>query len=252
MAQFVLKFYQDDQRKNYRIIDNNGETWFSLEDVCNKLSVNISDAHKWLKSDEIANVPLTPPSGIIIAVSEAGLYRLAFKSDSKEAEDFVTWVTKEVLPSIRKTGGYQSKTPAFIARANKNWDKVDSGYFSVINELSVIVWGRLEREGHILADRSPDGTEIRPDVSVGRFFSMWLEEHHQAHAPNHKTYFHDTGEKVIEARQYPNEMLGLFRAYVDNVWWPEKFENYIKKRDPAALQHLPALLPPKSAQPRRL
>lgn len=39
-------------------------------------------------------------------VSEAGLYRLIFKSRKKEAEAFVSWVTEEVLPQIRKTGCY--------------------------------------------------------------------------------------------------------------------------------------------------
>lgn len=96
-----------------------------------------------------------------------------------------------------------------------------------------------------MADNAPDGKENRPDVSVGLLFSKWLQGVHPEFAKNYKLYPHDTGEKVIEARQYPFEMLPLFRAYVDDVWWPEKFEGYIKKRDPIALEYLPKLLPPK-------
>ena len=39
-------------------------------------------------------------------LTESGVYKLIFKSDKKEAEKFQDWVTDEVLPNIRKTGGY--------------------------------------------------------------------------------------------------------------------------------------------------
>jgi prophage antirepressor-like protein len=40
-------------------------------------------------------------------VSESGLYKLIMRSDKPTAKPFQEWVTREVLPSIRKTGGYQ-------------------------------------------------------------------------------------------------------------------------------------------------
>ena len=43
-------------------------------------------------------------------LTESGVYKLIFKSDKKEAEKFQDWVTDEVLPSIRQTGGYISTT----------------------------------------------------------------------------------------------------------------------------------------------
>lgn len=39
-------------------------------------------------------------------LTESGVYKLIFKSKKKEAEKFQDWVTDEVLPQIRKTGGY--------------------------------------------------------------------------------------------------------------------------------------------------
>jgi hypothetical protein len=41
-----------------------------------------------------------------IFLNEAGLYKLAFKSNKKEAEEFTDWIAEVVLPSIRKTGSY--------------------------------------------------------------------------------------------------------------------------------------------------
>lgn len=43
-------------------------------------------------------------------LTESGVYKLIFKSDKKEAEKFQDWVTDEVLPQIRKTGGYITTT----------------------------------------------------------------------------------------------------------------------------------------------
>jgi hypothetical protein len=96
--------------------------------------------------------------------------------------------------SIRKTGGYGGKVPAFIRRYNDNWDRVDAGYFSGIGELTVRLWGRLEMVGHVMADRAPDGKEIRPDNSVGRLFSDWLKEKHPAKCGSISYYRHKTAE----------------------------------------------------------
>lgn len=41
-------------------------------------------------------------------LTESGVYKLIFKSDKKEAEKFQDWVADEVLPNIRRTGGYIS------------------------------------------------------------------------------------------------------------------------------------------------
>lgn len=45
-------------------------------------------------------------AGVLSLVSESGLYKLVMRSDKKEAKQFQEWVTREVLPSIRKTGTY--------------------------------------------------------------------------------------------------------------------------------------------------
>lgn len=47
-------------------------------------------------------------------LTESGVYKLIFKSHKEEAEKFQDWVTDEVLPSIRKTGGYVNNDELFI------------------------------------------------------------------------------------------------------------------------------------------
>ena len=103
--------------------------------------------------------------------------------------------------------------------------------------------------GHIMADRAPDGKQIRPDNSVGRLFAKWLEENHPEVCGEYKFYSHKTDEWEGDARMYPRALLPLFIEFVDDVWIPEHSERYFNTRDPAALPHLPKLLPsPRAAE----
>lgn len=59
-------------------------------------------------------------------LTEAGVYKLVFKSRKKEAEKFTDWIAEEVLPSIRKTGGYSvQKTPQTYLEALKELVRVE-------------------------------------------------------------------------------------------------------------------------------
>ncbi|MCT8972146.1 BRO-N domain-containing protein [Microbaculum marinisediminis] len=246
--QYALQVFEYENLDEFRIYDVNGEPWFVLIDVCRALDIkNSRDAASRLDDDEKGVTQTAPPEGRknVRIINESGLYSLILRSDKPEAKRFKKWITSEVLPSIRRTGGYQLRpnTPSFIRRYNANWDRVDIGYFSVISELAIRVWGRLEQVGHVMADKAPDGTEIRPDVSVGKLFADWLRDEHPDHAYNFSYYRHWTPEGEFEARQYPNEIWPMFVHYVDTVWIPEHAERYFGARDVAALPHLPKLLP---------
>jgi len=233
------------------VIDRNGEPWFILYEVCRKLGIaNPSDAATRLDDDERDNLGITDAIGRLrptVVINESGLYSLILSSRKPEAKRFKKWVTSEVLPSIRKTGAYGGRIPAFIRRYNENWDRVDAGYFSVISELVIRLWGRLEMIGHVIADRAPNGTQLRPDNSVGRLFSDWLRKTRPEVCDRYSFYRHKTDEWEGDARQYPRSMLPLFIEFVDDVWIPEHSERYFNTRDPAALPYLPKLLPRSAA-----
>lgn len=96
-----------------QLIDD--DPWFVAKDVCDILDIsNSRDAVSRLDDDEKATVGLTDGSQIrnYSIVNEFGLYNLVLSSRKPEAKIFKRWVTHEVIPSIRKTGGYQiSKNP---------------------------------------------------------------------------------------------------------------------------------------------
>lgn len=102
-----------------------GQPWFVAADVCRALSVYLRDAYtvntsaalSKLAHDEKCNVAYAEAKRIglqgiasraygIATVTESGLYKLIMRSDKPEARKFQDWVTREVLPAIRKDGAY--------------------------------------------------------------------------------------------------------------------------------------------------
>ncbi|NMM96317.1 antirepressor [Bifidobacterium sp. DSM 109960] len=92
------------------LTDEAGEPWFVAKDVCSVLELNnVSQALTRLDDDEKSSITLndgTPGSPNKSIVSESGLYALVLASRKPEAHEFKRWVTHEVLPQIRRTGGY--------------------------------------------------------------------------------------------------------------------------------------------------
>lgn len=94
------------------LTDEAGEPWFVAKDVCDILGhSNVSMALDRLDDDERSKFNLGR-QGETNIVNEAGLYSLVLGSRKPEAHEFKRWVTHEVLPSIRKTGGYIPTTDA--------------------------------------------------------------------------------------------------------------------------------------------
>lgn len=97
-----------------RVITRDNQPWFVASDICEALGY--SNASKaigdHLDDDErstITNSESRNGGGKLTIISESGLYALVLRSRKPEARKFAKWVTSEVLPSIRQTGGYGSQ-----------------------------------------------------------------------------------------------------------------------------------------------
>ena len=93
-----------------------GEPWFVAADACRALELDdVSKAVSRLDDDEKGITTIDTPGGeqSMLTVNEPGLYRLVFASRKPEAREFQRWVYHEVLPSIRKTGGYSVEREKF-------------------------------------------------------------------------------------------------------------------------------------------
>lgn len=99
------------------LTDKAGEPWFVAKDVCDILELgNTTNALRALDEDEktnFTNCNVAQNGGRApLIISEPGLYKLVMRSRKPEAKEFQRWVTHEVLPSIRRTGGYIPTTAA--------------------------------------------------------------------------------------------------------------------------------------------
>ena len=88
--------------------DEKGEPLFCLADVCKVLGLKQNGVVMRLEKGVISTEPLSTRGGtqMVNFVSEDGLYDVILDSRKPSAKQFRKWVTSEVLPQIRKTGGY--------------------------------------------------------------------------------------------------------------------------------------------------
>jgi len=113
-------FYKE---KNVRTIVINGEPWWILKDVCDVLELrNPTIVASRLDDDEVTKFNLGGLSGESNIIRESGLYKVIVRSNKSEAKRFLNWVTREVLPSIRRHGIFvTSEKLEEIKRAPNAW-----------------------------------------------------------------------------------------------------------------------------------
>lgn len=115
-----------------------GETWFVLADVCKALGMGSPNkVAERLETNEKGQtiIPTLGGDQRMLIVNESGLYATIMRSRKPEAKRFRTWVTGEVLPSIRKTGGYGNQIdvvkllsdPQNLMTLISNYNKVEQG-----------------------------------------------------------------------------------------------------------------------------
>ena len=97
-------------------IDEAGTPWFNASDVCAVLEMGnprqALESHVDAEDVQKLDTPTAGGAQSANHINESGLYALILGSTKPEAKRFKRWVTAEVLPTIRKTGGYQQPAAA--------------------------------------------------------------------------------------------------------------------------------------------
>lgn len=105
-----IQVFTNSQFGKIRAIDIDGEIGFFGSDLCNILGTDTRDLKSILDSDQFVNVDTIHIGNHggkkPLIVNESGFYSVVLKSRKPQAKPFQKWVTGEVLPSIRKHGGY--------------------------------------------------------------------------------------------------------------------------------------------------
>lgn len=107
-----LKIFTNKEYGDIRTVMIDNEPWFAVSDVCKALEIgNPSQAIARLDDDEkmttlISNEGAASGKSQMAFVNEPGLYSLVLGSRKPEAKAFKRWITHDVIPQIRRTGGY--------------------------------------------------------------------------------------------------------------------------------------------------
>ena len=105
-----LQIVKNEEFGSVRTITKDNEPMFCLADVCKALELEqVSRVKSRLKEDGVTNSKVIDRLGReqeATFINESNLYKVIFQSRKPSAERFTDWVTDEVIPSIRKNGGY--------------------------------------------------------------------------------------------------------------------------------------------------
>lgn len=121
-----VKIFENRQFGQLRTIEKDGMTWFVGKDVAEKLGYQNGsrDINRHVDEEDRTKMMISDGTQMkeTIVINESGLYSLVMSSKLPNAKAFKHWVTSEVLPSIYKTGSYQTpkvkleKTPRYQTR----------------------------------------------------------------------------------------------------------------------------------------
>ncbi|EJO95942.1 BRO domain-containing protein [Ectopseudomonas mendocina DLHK] len=110
-----VSIYKFENTAEIRVVEIEGNPWFVAMDVCKALdynvksdgTVNTTNALSGLRENEVITARISDNRGKAPKlISESGLYKLIMRSEKTEARRFQDWVTRDVLPAIRKDGAY--------------------------------------------------------------------------------------------------------------------------------------------------
>lgn len=107
-----IKIFENPEFGSIRTVEQNGEPWFVGKDVAKVLGYKDTDqalrCHVDSEDKLTRKFDGSGQNRNMTIINESGLYSLILSSNLPTAKKFKHWVTSEVLPSIRKTGGYNT------------------------------------------------------------------------------------------------------------------------------------------------
>ncbi len=137
-----IQLFTFNQKEVRTIVKPNNSIWFVASDIAKQLEYrDASNLVRLLDNDEadthnmsIRSENGTEQSREVSIINESGLYHAIFKSRKTEAKAFRKWVTSEVLPSIRKTGSYDTTQMQTLEQNIKTLEQNNTALCNVITK----------------------------------------------------------------------------------------------------------------------
>lgn len=171
-----VKLFENVEFGKVRTIqDEQGEIWFVAKDVAEALE------YTW-SGTRVSHVPqewrgmtsVVTPSGTqeMITLSEQGLYFFLGRSDKPKALPYQKWIAGEVMPSIRKTGGYglsTSKVQVDLAEAIFRAAKIEGNQLALaLDRLHIRVTGISALQGAGIELAAPTQSQLFTPTQIGK------------------------------------------------------------------------------------
>ena len=147
-----LQQFTSAQFGDIRALSIDGEPWFVGKDIAERLGYTnpLKAIRDHVDPEDKGVNEMDTPGGRqpLVFINESGLYSLVLSSKLPSAKAFKRWVTHDVIPTIRKTGGYVNDTSAFV-----------NAYFPELSDAQKSVIGTMldesRRMGQQLKEQAP-------------------------------------------------------------------------------------------------
>lgn len=217
-----VKIFENKEFGKMRTFEQNGQTWFVGKDVAailgyakplNALATHI-DEDDSLKQGIIDSMGRTQET---ILINESGLYSLVLSSKLPTAKKFKKWVTSEVLPAIRKTGGYVSNDDMFIDTylpfADENTKDLFRTTLHTISEQNKLIQQQQNKikQDKPLVDFASHVSESVNSIDVGTFAKILFDENIKIGRNRLFNWFKDNKYLMKDTKPYQQYVdLGYF------------------------------------------
>lgn len=233
-----LKIFENEQFGEIRVAGTSENPLFCLSDICRVLELQVGNTKQRLDERGIysINTPTYNQFGAeviqkLLYVNEKNLYKIIMRSDKPQAESFQDWVCGEVLPSIRKTGGYsiqripEEELKVRWTEANNKAAEILERVLSRTNipeYIDIINHYIVEKvTGNSDAIPLPESKErLYSATEVGNMFGVSsnkigrLAKEHNLKTEEYGKWFFDKSRysnKEVESFKYNERAIGIFR-----------------------------------------
>jgi len=212
--------------KEVRTIIKNQEVWFVAKDVCDVLEIsNNRDAIAKLDDDEkgVGNTDTLGGNQNVAIINESGLYSLVLTSRKPEAKTFKKWITSEVIPSIRKTGGYNIKEVK-MDKLIELIMQTNSNLTALINNLAIKYESKTETPKYFQPSQESniDYKKYHRIVNYGKKYMPNIDQNQVRERAKEigmmaSRLSKERNIKIVEEDNLDNRYSGKIRYYHENI-----------------------------------
>ena len=214
-----LKIFNNEEFGSVRTITKDNEPMFCLADVCRALAiVNITNVKNRLKKDGVRTAEVIDGLGrkqTATFINESNLYKVVFQSRKPSAERFTDWVADEVIPSIRKNGGY-------IANQEKMTPE------QIVANALIVAQNIISQKDRQIEEMKPKAEFFDTVADSKTAISM----NEVAKVLNIKGYGRNNLFEFLRENKVLDRWNVPYQRYVDNGWFRVIEQHYQKNGEP--------------------